>query len=253
MTQYPNSNTYTLYLTTPIKSVSTLRVIMAKVPNTFDNITVGSNLFTFNGVNYSILPGFFSAYGLATAMINTTNGQLGVQYLDDQGMFIFSASSAFTISFNTTELQSRVGILTGATLTGTLGSLNPVYKTDPVYASLYILLSTQVVNLNTTECAFLDVEEFRNNNVVDSRALNTAYNQSYAGTSVERIISVVPITVDSGKVQSFLAASNYSMMITLNTPVQNLQRVTVRWIDKDGKLLNFNGYNNNSFLIEING
>jgi hypothetical protein len=253
VSQYPSSNSYVLYLATPLQSVHTVKLLTAKVPNTVYNITNGSNVFTLNSVNYSIQPGFYSAYGLASAITSSSGSALSVKYLSDCGKFLFSAAAAFTLVVNTTELKTTLG-LANTTTTAVLGYTNPVYVYDTIYSSLYIIVSDTVINLNKNNAIFLDIEEFRNGNITDARSLTTGRPiQTYNGSSIERVTGVIAMDVDSGMVKTFKAESDFAIRIQMKTPVQNLQRLTIRWVDKDRQLINFNGYDDNSFVLEING
>jgi hypothetical protein len=59
--------------------------------------------------------------------------------------------------------------------------------------------------------------------------------------------------VSPGKVKTFKERSDFTLIAKMNTPLYNIQKLTVRWVDKNGALINFNGYKNNSFVLEING
>ena len=253
ISQYPSANSYVLYLTTTLKVVNTVKLLTAKIPNTVYNLTNGSNVFSFNNQSYSILPGFYSAYGLAAAMQSTTAGSLNVAYLEDQAIFIFSAASSFTVRFNTSEIQLLTGMKSFNIYTSASASTNPVFQNDTTYSSSYIILSDQVVDFTAVDSVFLDIEEFRNSQVVDSKSLNNAYAQSFLGTSVERVTGIIPLDVDSGKVKTFKERSDFTLIVKMNTPLYNINKLTIRLIDKNGQLINFNGYNNNSFVLEING
>lgn len=250
VTQYPHGNTYTLYLTTPINKVSSVKLVSARVPNTLYNITNGSNVLTFNGTNYSIFPGYYSTYGFATALYNTTGGALNVNYLDDSGLFLFFASASFTLSFNTTEAQLIAGLPAG-TFSSSAASSNVILQNNPTYSSSQFVLAQNIADTNINEFLFLDIEEFRQPNIFDSRQLNYASRQSYVGTSIERVTGVVPMDVNSGQIKVFKDASDFSLTIPLPQPVLNLQRLTIRWLDRNHTIVNFNGYENNSFLLEI--
>jgi hypothetical protein len=251
LTQYPNANAYVLYLTTILKVVHTVKLLTAKIPNTVYNLTNGSNVFSFNSQSYSILPGFYSAYGLAIAMQATTAGSLTVSYLEDQAKFIFSAASNFTMRFNTSEIQLLTGMTLSSVYTSSAASTNPVYQNDTTYSSKYILLSDIVVDMTALDCAFLDIEEFRNSQVIDSKSLSSVYRQTFLGNSVERVTAIIPLDVDSGKIKTFKERTDFTLTVKMNTPLYNINKLTIRWIDKNGNIINFNGYNNNSFVLEI--
>jgi hypothetical protein len=93
---YPTGSAYTLHLTTPIKDIERVDLVSARVPNTMYNLTSGSNVLAVSSSNVSLNPGFYSAYGLATALGAVTSPVV-LDYASDEGKFIFSSVTPFTI------------------------------------------------------------------------------------------------------------------------------------------------------------
>ena len=57
--------------------------------------------------------------------------------------------------------------------------------------------------------------------------------------------------VTGGAVKRFKKFSDYDMSIEYTNPIRKLERLTVKWVDKNGQLLNFNGLNDNSFILRF--
>ena len=158
---FPSGNSYVLHLTTPIKNVTRVDLVSARVPNTMYNLTDGSNTYAINSSNVSMNPGFYSVYGIETAMTAT--------YLPDEGKFIFSQSSLFTIKIQSSELAHMVGLRQGVTYTAALaGTL------DPGFAGKYIVRSETLVDLSLNEYVFLDIDELRTPWNLDAKSIDSA-------------------------------------------------------------------------------
>jgi hypothetical protein len=245
---YPSGNAYTLHLTAPLHSVVRVDLVNAKVPNTLYNITTGTGVFTFNSTAYSIAPGYYSSYGLACALTNTTGGTaLSVTYLPDEGRFMFSAPVPFTLQANTLELQLALGIATG-TLTSFTAASSPIYVNDPTYAELNLYKSTTLVVLNVTEYVFLDIEELRTTSVLDAKKL---INGTTDGSTIRSTFGMVPLDVTSGSIKNFKEGSDYKQYLDYDTPIPKLQRLTVRWLNSKGASVNFQGYDLNAFTLRV--
>jgi hypothetical protein len=79
----------------------------------------------------------------------------------------------------------------------------------------------------------LDIEEFRT-------PLFSAVN----------MFAVVPMDVPSTHIKTFKENTDYLMAQTL-THQQTISKLTIHWYDKDLKPLNFQGFENNSFLLRV--
>jgi hypothetical protein len=240
---YPSGNAYTLYLTNPVKNIVRIDLVAAKVPNTMFNVNNGSNFIN----SISILPGYYSAEGLASAITSSSGGFINVVYLSDQGKFLFSNVSAFTVTPNSAEARATLGI-TRSSLLSSRASLNPVYAKDPVYSSSNIALSDTIVNLSINEYVFLDIQEFRTTSVLDAKKL---INGTTEGSSIRSSFGMIPMDVPGGYVKNYKETSDYKQYVEYDYPIVKLDRLTVRWIDKNGQLLNFNNFDNNAFTLRF--
>ena len=243
---YPSGNSYVLHLTTPIKDIERVDLVSARVPNTMWNCTLGSNVLAVgtggpSSSNVSLNPGFYSVYGLAAAL----TPYVTCDYLPDEGHFLFSNSASFTIFVHSEELSKMLGLVRGTLLTSALAG-----PTDPSYATKYILRSTTLVDLSLNDYIFLDIDELRTPTHVDTGSLqgNTG---TVSGSNANRNFAPVILDVASGCIKNFHEHKDYRVSVEYPEPITSLQRLTVRWVDKSGALLNFQGWNANAFVLRI--
>ena len=239
---YPSGNSYVLHLTTPIKDIERVDLVSARVPNTMYNLTVGSNVMAVNSSNVSLNPGFYSVYGLAQALTTTT---LTLEYLPDEGHFLFSSSTSFTIYIHSKELATMLGLSRGSLLTGALAP-----ATDPSYTGKYILRSSTLVDMSLNEYIFLDIDELRTPSHVDTGAI-TGSNGTITGSNANRNFAPVIMDVGSACIKNFHENKDYCVSVTYPEPINVLQRLTVRWVDKAGAPVNFRGWETNAFVLRL--
>jgi hypothetical protein len=242
VTLYPSGNSYVLHLTTPIKDIERVDLVSARVPNTMYNLTRGSNVLAINSSNVSINPGFYSVYGLAQALTTTT---LTLEYLPDEGHFLFSSSTVFSILIHSHEIATMLGLTKGVNLPSSLAG-----PTDPVYTGKYILRSTTLVNMSLNEYIFLDIDELRTPSHVDTGAITGALG-TITGSNSNRNFAPVMMDVGSACVKNFHENKDYQVSVTYPEPINVLQRLTVRWVDKTGAPLNFRGWETNAFVLRL--
>jgi hypothetical protein len=240
---YPSGNSYVLHLTTPIKDIERVDLVSARVPNTMWNCTVGSNVISINSSNVSINPGFYSVYGLAQALTNS--GGTAVDYLPDEGHFLFSSSSAFTVFIHSAELAKMLGLSRGTLYTSTLAG-----PTDPAYTGKHIIRSTTLVDLSLNDYIFLDIDELRTPSHVDTGALVSS-SGTVSGSNANRNFAPVILDVGSGCIKNFHENKDYRVSVSYPEPITSLQRLTVRWVDKNGTPLDFRGWETNAFVLRI--
>ena len=241
---YPSGNSYTLHLTTPAKSVTRVDLVAAKVPNAMYNINNGLNVIEVGTTTFSIPPGFYSAYGIADAL--SVRIGLEVKYLPDEGkLWFFNGVSPFTLQMISPEIQRVCGFKSNTAYTATLTTLNPAYASGPAG---YFIKSDLVVDLSTNEFVFLDIDELRTTQVTDSKAL---VGETYSGQTIRSTFAMIPMDVGSGCIKNFKEDHDYVISITYPQPISKLSRLTVRWYDKYGQLLNFNGFENNAFVLRV--
>jgi len=240
---YPSGNSYVLHLTTPIKDIERVDLVSARVPNTFFNCTNGSNVLAVNSSNVSINPGFYSVYGLAQAL--TAASTIVLDYLPDEGHFLFSSSTLFTIKIHSKELATMLGLSRGTTHTSALAG-----PTDPSYATKYIIRSSTLVDMSLNDYIFLDIDELRTPSHVDTGAI-TGSNGTITGSNANRNFAPVIMDVGSACIKNFHENKDYCVSVQYPEPIASLQRLTVRWVDKNGAPVNFQGWETNAFVLRL--
>jgi len=242
-TLYPSGNSYTLHLTSPIKNVSRVELVSARVPNTMYNLTNGSNVLTVGSSNVSLNQGFYSAGGLSSAVTAAVSNAFSMNYLSTEGHFILSNASTFTFRVNSSELSNLVGIPQGTTFTPKLAT-----SLDPCYANNYIFKSNTLVHMNANEYIFLDVDELKTPSHIDAKAL-VGSSGTISGSNINRAFAPVMMDVPSGGMKIYHENSDYTISVAYPEPINSLQRLTVRWYDTNGKLLDFRGSDYHAFIL----
>lgn len=238
---HPYGNTYVLHLTKALRNVAKVELVSAKVPNSVYNLNDGSNCFLVDSVSFSLPPGFYNSFGLAEAM-SSSNDDFTVEYRADEGKFIFTKPEPFTMNVVSEELRTMTGFGTvNLTSTPTLGS---VY--ERAYPDQHFVKSEKIIDLSTNEFVFLDIDELRTQKVLDSKRL---VGESYDGATIATSFAMIPLDVVSAQVKTFKETTDYKFSITFEHPIPRISRLTVRWLDKNGRVLNFNGFENNAFVL----
>ena len=136
------------------------------------------------------------------------------------------------------------GLSNGITYSSSLAT-----SIDPAYAGQYIIRSTNVINMSMNEFVYLDIDELRTPNHVATGAIadsSGTINGSNAGRSFAPII----MDVGSACIKNF-KETEYKISVTYPEPIGILSRLTVRWYDKNGALLNFRGLETNAFVLRF--
>ena len=258
--KYPYGNSYTLHLTEPIKDIHKVELLYASVPNVLYNLTEGSNVLTMDvgGVSntFSLTPGFYNASTLATELTQTINITTGasVQYIQPIGKFLFiHPTSTFSVTILSDELRTMMGFVpTGAIPSNppvTPSSPNmPLYANHARYVSRNWLQSNVIVNLAPNEGVFLDIHELRTMFNEDALAIT---GNTYTGQNVSRTFGLIPMDVTAGAIKHFKKTSDYDFCVDYVNPIRKLDRLTVEWVDRRGRLLSFNGLEDNSFMLRF--
>jgi hypothetical protein len=241
---YPSGNSYVLHLTTPIKNIERVELVSARVPNTMYNITDGTNIFSIGATNFSIRPGFYSVYGIAAAVGNIT-GAPTLDYLPDEGKIIFSNPGAFSITIQSEEFAKIVGLSNNITYAATVAT-----NLDPGYTGKYIVRSSTLVDLSLNDYVFLDIDELRTPHNIDARKLDGS-SGTVSGSNANRSFAPIIMDVGSACIKNFHENKDYRISVEYPEPINVLQRLTIRWFDKDGNLLDFRGWNTNAFVLRI--
>lgn len=280
-TRFPNGNNYTVHLTTPIKDVVKVELLHCSVPNSMYNLVDGDNVIAFSNstttnsttpttaadlTTFSIPPGFYSASGLATTLTSATSnnaGGMSVTYIFDQGKFLFkrpqNPSNSFTMNVLSSSLATMLGTATNTMIPSTVPpawtavpnpQILPVFVDNTTYVNQNYIRSTTIADLNPNEGVFLDIHELR-----------TQYNEqglkiggtdgTFSGQNMSRSFGMIPMDVSGGFIKRFKKTSDFDFTIDYPYPLQKIDRLTIDWIDKDGRRLDFNGLNDNSFLLRF--
>lgn len=242
---YPSGNSYTLHLTRPIKNIERVDLVSARVPNTMYNLTNGTNVLLVGATQVSLNPGFYSVYTLAQAVTNT--GLVTLDYLPAEGHFIFSSTLLqFTIKIQSSELATILGLVNGTTYTAVAAATG----TDPTYSGKYVIRSVTLVDLAINDYVFLDIDELRTPDHVDTGSLQGSTG-TISGSNANRNFAPIIMDVSSATIKNFHENKDYRVSVKYPEPIASLQRLTVRWVDKSGALLNFQGWNANAFILRI--
>ena len=250
---YPSGNSYTLFLSSPVRNIERVDLVSARVPNSMYNLVNGTDVLTLGASTVSLNPGFYGVYDLATALTNAGTG-LGVTvtYLTFEGKFIFSSSSSFGIKVNSAQLSNLLGI----PMTDSAIQAAQAGSTWPTYANKYILTSNNVVNASVSEQIFLDIDELRTPRHVFTGGLQYEKRGSYvtqltSGAGPSRAFAPLTLDVNSGCIKNFHENKDYKISVFYPEPINKLQRLTVSWLDINGQPLAFNGLEQNSFILRL--
>jgi hypothetical protein len=218
---YPSGNSYTLHLTTPIRNITKVDLICAKVPNTSFNLQASSNLVINGSSNVVMLPGFYSTSSFCSEFNNSNQTTTKVNYSDAEGVFIFYSSTLSTIQASG-QLANIIGF---TNQTAFAASSNPVYTTSTVYSGMNLIKSPRIVNLTTNDYVWLDVEELRTPTSVDAKNIvnvnQTSNNITYStvrSTIAPISAQTLPLTLDvpsqSGQTTIDLPVNLYGASVT---------------------------------------
>jgi len=218
------------------------------------NLTNGAGVITITGTTYSLNPGFYGVYDLAAVLTDT--GAVTVTYLTFEGKFLFSSvKSTFTLQVNSVELAKILGL---PVTTNPLTATNVSAPTSwPTYLGQYILTSNVVVNASIGEQIFLDIDELKTPRHVFTGGLQSSSDsrgytiQTTSGSGPSRSFAPITLDVNSGCIKNFHENQDYRISAFYPEPINSLQRLTIRWIDTNGQLLNFNGLEQNSFILRL--
>jgi hypothetical protein len=218
-TLFPHGNTYVIDIPHVIKSAVKVDLVSAKVPNSMYNLTDGINVFSTHNTTVSIEQGFYSACTLSDILGDS------FEYIPSEGKFLYLTNeSTSTLTIHSSEMAKMLGF-----------DVNKSYTVTPMSRSgfSYGVKSARVVDFSLNEYVFLDIEEFR-----------TPF------TNAGNMFAVIPMDVPSTQIKTFKENTDYIMSTRL-THQQTVSRLTIHWYDKDLKLLNFQGFDNNGFVLRV--
>jgi len=259
-TLYPSGNSYTMHLTNPIHDVTRVELVQASVPNVIQNLPDGTNAITLDGSTFSLPNGFYSASGLAAEVQNAIEPvtNVSVTYLSNEGKYLLSRPTADPNGNFTPTLSSTLATLMGFTSTSPGTSASVANQTPPTTFNLYanndryqnttFLKSDQLVNLTADNYVFLDVAELNTNRMQQAQKIET---NSFSTSASQNNFGPIVLDVSSGAIKHFSETSDYIYAMDYYPPISQLSRVTVRWRKTDGTPINFQGLNENSFMLKV--
>lgn len=260
--KYPYGNSYTLYLSTPIKDIMNVELLYAAIPNTMYNLTYGTDVIGFSSnvlpnvpanIVFNTLPlGFYSAIGLGQAIVNATflSSNVLITYLSNEGKFLFTRNNEFQMTIATAELASLLGFSFPCTgLSSVDASTDPEYAGNLIYQNKWYIKSQFVVDLNVNNSVFLDIQELRtiyNSCTPQGNPLDTTNNNT-----ANRSFGLIPMDVSSGCIKHFKKSNDFNSEVDYPYPIMKLDRLTISWTDKNGTLLSFNGAEDNCIILRF--
>jgi hypothetical protein len=233
--RFPYGNSYVVTLPHVIKSVVKVDLVTAKVPNSMYNLTDGANVFSTNTVTVSLEQGFYSVQLLADEINDRLNVNESIRYLQAEGKFVYLTNdSTSSITVNSQEMSKMLGL-----------NQYKTYTVTPLDVAIggfsYGLKSDRVVDFSLNEFVFLDIEEFRTPFFSDTNTTTSSAGNMFA---------VIPMDVPSTLVKTFKENTDYVMSQAL-TSQQTISKLTIHWYDKNLKHLNFQGFENNGFILRV--
>lgn len=248
---YPSGSSYVLHLTNPLKAVTQVDLVAAEFPNTFHNLLDGKSCITFNGTDFHLNPGYYTAGGLAgeiNTRFTTLNSNSNLYYITSQGKFLFVSGTSFTLSISN-SISKLLGITAGTFTSASTG-------TDQVLTQVYgpgswFIKSNTIGDFSTNEFIFLDIEELRTPTTSEALAMRPDGSGTFTGANARNSFGMIPVNVNSGAVKSFNEGSDFEIKIEYPHPIDTVSRLTIRWVDASGQPLNFNGIENNAALLRF--
>ena len=259
-TLYPSGNSYTMHLTNPIHDITRVELIQASVPNVIQNLPDGTNAISLDGSTFSLPNGFYSANGLAAEVQNAIEPvtNVSVTYLSNEGKYLFSRPTTDPNGNFTLTLSSTLATLMGFTSTSAGTSAPVANDTPPTTFALYanndryqnttFLKSDQLVNLTADNYIYLDVAELNTSRMQQAQKIET---NSFSTSASQNNFGPIVLDVSSGAIKHFSETSDYIYAVDYYPPISQLSRVTVRWRKTDGTPINFQGLNENSFMLKV--
>lgn len=229
----PSGNSYTMYIQNTLKNVEKVELVTATIPNTVYNITDGVDVMTINGdTPVTINPGFYSACNITSTIIGNQSA-IGGKFIEAEGKIVFYSTSAFSIVINSNELASISGFTQGITYNSVLDGVT------------YYVKSNTVVNMKSLgDYIFLDILELRR--PYESDAVSDVYSsESFIN------FATIPMDVNSGSIKTFKEMSDYRISVTYPKFIDQIDRLTINWLDTNGNSINFNGVDDNSFILRF--
>ena len=239
--QYPLGNSYSLFIPDVIQRIYQVDLVMAQVPNTIWNLSHGAGCITLNGTSLSIPNGIYTSNTLVTALNSVMTG-VTLTYLSAQGLMFFGGAAPFTLQVNFSDLATLLGLPVGSYSSSTTDTFHTALAANSV-------MGQNIINFSANQMLYLDIDEFRSQLNQEAVALTDA--GFLDGSSARRSFAAIPLDVDVAQIKNFSEMNDYRVSVCFPQPISKLSRLTVRWVDSSGNLVNFNGNESHSFILRI--
>ena len=262
---YPSGNSYTMHLTNPIHDITRVELVQASVPNVIQNVPDGSDIIQVSNLennslhSFSIPNGFYSASGLGTEIQNAINPVTGIDvtYLSNEGKYAFLRSNTYSafdlkpsallanlMGFSNTSTRTAVEVSDLSNATATF----PLYANNDRYRENFFIKSDQLVNLTADNYVYLDINELNNGRMHQAQKIEA---NSFSTSASQNNFGPIVLDVSSGGIKHFSETNDYIYGVDFYPPISQLSRVTVRWRKTDVTPINFQGLNENSFILKV--
>lgn len=244
---YPSGNNYSLYLPYPIKNITKVEVVVARVPNTMYNITSNIQQIDTRLTNITIPPGFYGDPSLLASAIHDRLPISGLNnedflWLPSEGKFIYLTNDA--AGFFTTLTDDMSTILGFDTNVRNNVLAVPADNSVVVTTFSYYVKSKYVGDMSKNDFLFLNIAELSHEKFQD--ATSEPYNaQNATGLFTGITMDVAPNTVKIFK------NNDYPIAIKYDPPISSIDRLTISWYDKNRNLVNFQGMEDNAVILRF--
>jgi hypothetical protein len=249
------ANNYVMYLTEPIKHITDVIIRDIQVPNSIYNVVDGSNTFTIDVLGagtVTLAPGSYSGLDLASHIFNVTTGQAGldatwsVSYETGSKKFIFTQTNPFVVTFGSSDLADTMGF-DNVTAYNSASYTEDYYVKDVTLQNAFIP-SDRIANLVKDKYFYLSIDELSDPRVQTAKRADSS--GGFSGNNLSRIFGKVPVNSGPGSDIFFDRNGMFKLQRQYLSPLTSLSRLSIKWLDYQGNLINFNGMTNNSFTLE---
>jgi len=125
------------------------------------------------------------------------------------------------------------------------------------------LVSAIVANPFSTGNAYiwLDITELRTPSTYDALKLSLTNVGTTSNVAVQRnqtssqtpatSFAVIPVNVPQNFQKTFTEGNDYAYSVTYPSRLDSIERLTVRWLDYTGSIVNFGAYDPNMFVLRV--
>jgi hypothetical protein len=210
--------------------------------------------------DFAINSGFYGAVDLASEITNTMSNISGVvvTYLASEGKFLFARNAlygAFSMHIGSGAFSKLLGFSSSGNtlLNSETVSYNGVDKLvgvsdNQLYRNKHFIKSQTVINMTVNRNIFLDIHELRSVFNQDAKAID---GDTTSGATMSRSFGIIPLDVPSGGIKIFNSNTDYPIHVSYPRVIGRLDRLTVKWVDRNGKGVSFNSVDDNSFVLKI--